>query len=68
MESRDRALIGQMGNTGHGNGIIGPEIVTTKWQKALYSEFTKYSLKSHVERKPKQKICPYVNPHKFLLL
>jgi hypothetical protein len=33
-----------MGNTGHGNGTIGPEEVTTKWQKALKSAFTKYSL------------------------
>jgi hypothetical protein len=39
MGRRDRALIGQMGNTGHGNGTIhstiGPEEVTTKWQNAL---------------------------------
>jgi hypothetical protein len=37
-----------MGNTGHGNGTIrskiGPEEVTTKWQKSLKSTFTKYSL------------------------
>jgi len=48
MGKRDRAPIVQMGNTGHGNGTIrstiGPEEVTTIWQKALKSAFAKYSL------------------------
>jgi hypothetical protein len=71
MGKRDRALIVQMGNTGHGNDTIrstaGPEEVTTKWQKALKSAFTKYSLKSHVESKTKPKICPSTEPSKALL-
>jgi len=62
MGIRDRAVIVHMGNTGHDNGTIrctaGPEEVTTKWQKALKIAFTKYSLKKHVESKPKPKICP----------
>jgi hypothetical protein len=46
MGRKDRTLIVQMENTGHGTirSIIGPEEVTTKWQKALKSTFSKYSL------------------------
>jgi hypothetical protein len=70
MGRRGRALIVQMGNRGHGNGAIqstiGPEEVTIKWQKALKIAFTKYSLKSRVESKPKPKICPSPDPSKEL--
>jgi hypothetical protein len=60
-----------MGNTGHGNGTIHNTIghvkVTTNWQKALQSAFTKYFLYSHVESKPKSKIRPSPDLSKALL-
>jgi hypothetical protein len=55
-----------MGNTGICSRA-GPEEVTTKWQKALKSAFTKYSLKSHIESKTKPKICLSPEPSKTLL-
>jgi len=71
MGRRDRVLIVRMGNTCHNNGTIsstaGPKEITKKWQKALKSAFTKYCLKSHVESKPKPKICPSPDPSKALL-
>jgi len=48
MGRSNRAIVVQIGNTGHFNGTIrstiGPEEVITKWQKALQIAFTKYPL------------------------